>query len=487
MLTEQEYMLCDAVGLAELVRRKETTGQELLDLAIERIAKINPLINAVVVEMYEHARDQLAQGLAAGPLAGVPFLLKDLRASYRGVESTAGSAFMRGVPDFDSVVTQRYKRAGLLIAGKTNVPEMGLSIDTQNNLFGATHNPWCQGYSAGGSSGGSAAAVAARLVPVAHATDGAGSIRVPSSCCGVFGLKTSRGRVTYGPDVGEELAGMSVQHVCSISVRDSALLLDIEAPPNPGDPYAAPPRPASYLEVIARPPVGLRIGLVTVAPDGSRVHPDCLQAVEDTAKLCESLGHHVDATSLDVGWNSGLSDAIATIMGSGMLANARSKAQSTGRMLTDDDFSPGVQEFLKIGQGASAADYYWAIRRIHQAARDMARVHQDFDLILTPTLTLPPQEHGFFDYSETGRADYLRKFWSVAAFMPLANASGQPAMTVPLHWNAQGLPIGVQFMAPFGDEETLLRFAAQLEVAQPWAQRMPELAADAPQGGAVHG
>jgi len=357
-ISEDNYIAHDAVGLAALVRGKQVTPLELLDVAIARAERINPKINAIITPMYEQAREQAALVHGDELLAGVPFLLKDLRASYKGVRSTAGSAWMTGVPDFDSEVTIRYRRAGLVIMGKTNVPEMGLSIDTQNSVFGATHNPWNLDHSAGGSSGGSAAAVATRIVPAAHASDGAGSTRMPSGNCGVFGLKTSKGRITYGPDVGEELIGMSTQHACTMSVRDSAALLDICAVPDYGDPYWAPPGPASYLKRLEQPIGHLKIALSVRAPNGVPVHADCVAATRKTAALCESLGHEVTEAAPAFDWNDGYAEAATIMMGVGMHANVVGKSRATGKPVNPGDFAPAVWEFLNVGAATSSADYY---------------------------------------------------------------------------------------------------------------------------------
>ena len=476
MLQENEYVSRDALGLAELVRTKRVKPEELLEIAVRRAERINPVVNAIVTPMYDLARRQISEGVDDGMFAGVPFLLKDLRASYKGVPSTAGNAWMTSTPDFDSEVTLRFKQAGLVIMGKTNVPEMGLAIDTQNSVFGATRNPWNLERSAGGSSGGSAAAVASRIVPAAHASDGGGSTRVPSSNCGLFGLKTSRGRVTYGPDVGEELIGMSTQHACTLSVRDSAALLDIDSVPDYGDPYWAPPAPESYLALVNTDPRPLRIALSTRAPNGVPVHSDCVTAAHKTAKLCESLGHTIEEADPGIDWNDGYGDAFNIIFGVGMYANVQAKARLKGVRVSEKKFLPAIWKFLEIGRATTSADYYLAVKHLHSVSRHMARFHETFDALLTPTLSTPPLPLTDFDYSERGADRYLFHFWSIAAFMPLANASGQPAMTVPLHWNDEGLPIGSQFIARFGAEDLLLQLGAQLERATPWFNRIPAIA-----------
>lgn len=472
-ISEADYLSHDMIGLAELVRSKEVTPLDLLETAIARAERLNPAINVIVTPMYDMARAQAATLVGTERLNGVPFLLKDLRASVKGVRTAGGSRFMAGVPDFDSEVTRRFRAAGLLLMGKTNVPELGLSIDTQNEMFGSTRNPWNLTRSAGGSSGGSAAAVAARIVPAAHASDGAGSTRVPSSNCGLFGLKTSRGRVTYGPDVGEELIGASTQHACTLSVRDSAALLDIGSVPDYGDPYWAPPGPPSYLAALEQRPAGLRIALTLQAPGGVVVHADCLEATRKTAALCERLGHIVTEAIPDIAWDEGFTRDSMTLLGVGMHANVTAKARSLGCTPTDDDFTPASRAFLEIGRTTSSADYYLTVRRVHGLSRGLARFFETYDALLTPTLTVPPPGLAEFDY----HADiFLRQFYDIAAFMPLANNSGVPAMTLPLFHNAAGLPIGTQFTARFGNEALLLQLAAQLEEAAPWFGRVPALA-----------
>jgi amidase len=475
-MLEAEYIERDALALAELVRVGSVKADELLEVAIRRAERINPSINAIVTPMYELARNQIRAGLGEGIFAGVPFLLKDLRASYRGVPSTIGNAWMTATPDFDSEITLRFKNAGLVIMGKTNVPEMGLSIDTHNSLFGSTRNPWNLERSAGGSSGGSGAAVAARIVPMAHATDGGGSTRAPASNCGLFGLKTSRGRVTYGPDAGEELIGMSTQHVASLSVRDSAAMLDIESVPDYGDPYWAPPPPRSYLALVDRPPNSLRIALSTRAPNNVAVHSDCIAAAREAAKLCEELGHRVEEADHGIDWSDGYGDAVNMVFGVGMNASVQARAMLKGVPVRQSDFMPATWKFFEFGQRTSSVDYALAVRRLHGLSRRMAKFHESFDILLTPSMSTPPLPLAVFDYSERGADNFIDQFWTVAAFMPLANASGQPAMTLPLYWNAEGLPIGSQFMARYGAENLLIQLAGQIERAVPWFHQVPSLA-----------
>lgn len=474
MISDTDYLSYDAMGLRELVVTGEVSAEELLDAALRRMNAVNPAINAVINLFEDRARAQIAEGVGDGPLAGVPFLLKDLRASYKGTQNTAGNPFMTGVPDFNSIVTDSYRNAGLVLFGKTNVPEIGLAVDTYNTIYGHTSNPWDTDRTAGGSSGGSAAAVAARIVPAAHATDGAGSIRIPASCCGVVGLKPSRGRVTYGPDVGEELIGLSTQHVCTRTVRDSALLLDIESVPDPGAPYWPPEPTSSFLSHVGRPPGRLRIALVKRPPIETAVDPECLRGVDQVARLCEDLGHVVEETDHNVRWlEDGYAEALTIILGTGMHANAQAKAAATGRSFSEKDFLPAIWSFLEAGARASASDFYLASRRMHHLTRRMADFHKTCDVILSPTLSQPPLPKDAFDYSQAeGYTDHV---WDFSAYTPLYNGSGQPAITLPLHWTDAGLPVGIQFAARYGDEGRLFSLAAQLEQTAPWIDRLPAL------------
>jgi amidase len=465
----------DGLGLAELVRRRQVSPEELLGKAIENIEKVNHSVNAVITRMYDQAREAVRSGLPEGPFKGVPFLLKDLRASYKGAVLTGGHKLMSCIPDFDSEIVVRHKRAGLVIMGKTNIPEMGLSVHTNNKLFGPTRNPWATDRISGGSSGGSAAAVASRMVPMAHATDGGGSTRIPASCCGVFGLKTTRARTPFGPDVGEELAGTSTQHAITLSVRDSAALLDVTEGPTPGDPYWAPPKTRPYLEEVGANPGHLRIAFTAVPPSSVEVHPDCIAAMRDAAKLCEALGHHLEEARPDVDWNEGLGEAMNLIFGAGMLSNLKEKAKKDGVIYSQEDFQPNIWAWLALGQKFSAADYYRAVKTLHVESRKLAGFFEKYDLLLTPTLGQPPLPISNFDLTKGDMESYTKQLFSFAAFTPLFNVTGQPAMTVPLYWNGEGLPIGVQFAARFGDEATLFRLAAQLEEARPWFNRQPPI------------
>ncbi|MEN8160322.1 MAG: amidase, partial [Myxococcota bacterium] len=338
----QDYEEHDGLGLAALVREGELTATTLLDAAIERCEKRNPAVNAVVIPMLEQARAAITAGLPEGPFRGVPFLLKDLHASVPGVRTTYGAAlFADHVPELESELVARYRRAGLVIFGKTHSPELGLTTTSESRLFGQTRNPWHLERTAGGSSGGAAAAVAAGIVPLAHATDGGGSIRVPASCCGVFGLKPTRGRTPMGPEVGEGWSGMSAQHAVSRSVRDSAALLDATHGPDPGAPYAAQPPARPFLEEIGASPGALRIALQTETWNGAPTHPSCVEAARDSAALCESLGHHVEEARFEIDLEP-YREATTTIIGASVRATLEDRARALGRELRPEDVEPGT-------------------------------------------------------------------------------------------------------------------------------------------------
>jgi len=472
-----EFTSLDAMALAELVRRRQVKPMELVDAAIELIERLNPTLNAVVTPMFEQARIAAAGQLPDGPFTGVPFLIKDLGAVFGGVRMTMGSSVMRNfVPDHDNELVARLKRAGLIILGKTNMPEFGILPTTESRLFGPAHNPWDLSRTTGGSSGGSAAAVAARLVPMAHANDGGGSIRIPASCCGIFGLKPTRARNPVGPDFGDIFGGLVVDHAVTRSVRDAAALLDATAGPDVGDPYWAPPPVRPFLQEVGADPGRLRIAFTTTAAAGVKVHADCVSAVRDAAALCASLGHEVveAAPSLNaelvtrsfmVVWSSGFAWSIGGI---GLV---------TGRPPSPDQFEPLTWGLYEMGRQQSASAYLLSLTFLQRVARDIAHFLLKYDVLLTPTLSEPPVPLGTFDSPPEDPLRGLRRAEAFAPFTPICNATGQPAMSVPLYWNADGLPVGTHFIGRFGDEATLFRLAAQLEAARPWAGRRPPVSA----------
>jgi Asp-tRNA(Asn)/Glu-tRNA(Gln) amidotransferase A subunit family amidase len=470
-----EYHRYDAVGLAELVRRREVTPDELLNAAIARAETSNPAVNAICLPMYEEARSAIAGGLHEGPFTGVPFLLKDLYAMVAGAPLTNGSAlFADFVPDRDSELVVRYRRAGLIVFGRTSSPELGLCYTTEPSLYGPTRNPWNLDRVAGGSSGGSAAAVAAGIVPAAHASDGGGSIRVPASCCGLFGLKPTRGRNPAGPLLGEGWAGMSTAHAISRSVRDSAALLDVSSGPDVGDPYWAPPPSRPFADEVGADPGGLRIAVSAEPPNGAAVHPDCIAAMEDAARLCADLGHHVEPATPPYEPEV-MDEATSAIVGANVRATIEQRAAVLGRDPSADDVERMTWALAELGVGVDGAAYVKAIQTMHGIGRRIGHWFLDYDVLLTPTLAKPPIPIGALDMMTEDREVYRDQIRSFVAFPVLSNVTGAPAMSVPLYWNAEDLPIGVQFVGRFGDEATLFRLAAQLEAARPWAARRPPL------------
>jgi len=473
-----ELAFLDATAQAELVRRGEVNAIELVEAAIERIERLNPAINAVITPMYEEARAAAAGELPDGPFKGVPFLLKDLLADYAGVRTCEGSAFLLGryVPDHDSELVSRHKRAGLIVVGKTNTPEFGLVPTTEPHLFGPSRNPWDTGRTTGGSSGGSAAAVAAGIVPMAHGNDGGGSIRIPASCCGLFGLKPTRGRNPLGPDTGDMMSGLVMEHALTRSVRDSAALLDATSGPDTGDPYWAPPKERPFLHEAGADPGKLRVAFTNVAATGAQVHQDCVSAVHEAAQLCSELGHEVEEAvpEIDGAW---VLPRFMTLYSAGCAAGIDYCAHYLNLIPTEDKFEPLTWAMYELGRKRTASDYLLALSDLQKLSRDIARFFTKYDILITPTLAEPPVPLGTFDSPVDDAMQGMRRAGAFAPFTPLFNITGQPAMSMPLFWNSEGLPIGTQFVGRFGDEATLFRLAAQLEEARPWAGRRPPTSA----------
>jgi len=492
-----EYGQYDAVGLAELVRRREVTSTELLEEAIARIERVNPAINAVVERMYEAARGEASRP-TDGPLTGVPFATKNLLAAVKGVRLTAGSRFFKDfVPPHDSELVRRYRKAGLLLCATTNAPEFGLLPVTEPELHGPTLNPWNVGHTPGGSSGGAAALVAAGALPMAHANDGGGSIRIPASCCGLFGLKPGRGRMPVGPDRLEVWFGCEVDHVVSRSVRDSAAALDATAGPEPLSVHRAPPPARAFLEEIRAAPGRLRIAFSARPHMPSRVHPDCVQALEEAVTLCQQLGHDVREAHLELDARA-LAKAFFTVVVSEAAADLAVGGQLLGRKPTPEGFEAQTWLVTMLARSASAQDLSLALRHLQGVSRQVATFFEDCDVLLTPTLGQPPPAVGALQPKGAEAAvqrlaasfssmlllklgggidGAVDRVFDFIPYTPLANVTGQPAMSVPLHWNAAGLPVGVQAIGGVHGEATLLRLAAQLESARPWAGRRPPVSA----------
>ncbi|MEW6263023.1 MAG: amidase [Thermodesulfobacteriota bacterium] len=471
-----ELAKLDVLAQAELIKRKEVKAVELVEAAIARIESLNPALNAVVTPLFDQARAQ-AEKPQNGPLAGVPFLLKDILAFYQGARMTMGTKLLVDfVPDHDSELVARYKRAGLIILGKTNTPELGLLPTTEPRLLGPTRNPWDPSRTTGGSSGGAAAAVASGMVAAAHGNDGGGSIRIPSSCCGVFGLKPTRARNPLGPDFGDVIGGLVAEHALTRTVRDSAALLDATRGPEPGDPYWAPPPAHPYSEEVGADPGRLRIAFTTTNVLGAPVHGDCVTAVQDAAKLCEHLGHTMIEAALGLDGNM-LAHAFTVIWLAGCAETIEGISLLTGRKPGSEDYEPLTWAMYEKGSQHKATEYMMAWQILQRTAREVAKFFADYDLLLTPTVAEPPVPLGSFDSPPEDPWRGWVRAASFAPFTPICNATGQPAMSVPLYWNKEGLPVGVHFIGRFGDEATLFRLAAQLEQARPWAGRRPGISA----------
>lgn len=471
----------DATALAELLRTRKAKPSEVVEDALRRIDAVNPKLNAVVTRMDEEARAVAKAYDSAepkGPFFGVPMLLKDILGNCKGVLATSGSRMLADfVPQHDTEHVARLRRAGFVFVGKANVPEFGFLPTTESRLFGPARNPWDPSRTTGGSSGGSAAAVASCIVPVAHANDGGGSIRIPAACCGLFGMKPSRGRITLGPDLGDIMGGLVCEHAVTRSVRDSAALLDATEGPLAGDPYQAPRPVRPYVEEIRMAPGRLRIAFTTESVNGAPVSPDCVEAVHAAVKLCEELGHEVVEAApplsgdmltyaFTVLWTAG---AAATIDGFGLML---------GKSANPDTLEPTSLALAEAGRAHSASMYLVATTMLQQVTRQVAQFMETHDVWVTPTLTQPPLPLGSFEPKQGDPLSPIVTAGQFAAFTPLQNATGQPAMSVPLHWNAAGLPIGVHFVGRYADEATLYRLAAQLEAAHPFTSRRPSICAE---------
>ncbi len=474
-----EYPTYDALGLAELVAKGEVTPSELAEEAIGRIERHNPALNAVIYKMYEVARERAKEldarkgNNASEPLYGVPFLLKDIMGDHKGVPTTGGSRYMAGRPAAqDSTLTARYKKAGLVILGKSNAPEFGILPTTEPHAYGPTSNPWNLAHSSGGSSGGSAAAVAAGIVPTAHANDGGGSIRIPASCCGLFGMKPTRARNPVGPVIGDALGGLICEHVVTRTVRDSAAILDATHGHEPGDPYHAPPVHRPFLQEAATRPEKMRIAFTTQSLDGKPLHPECVAAVESTAKLCAELGHQVEEAKPAIDSDM-MSGSFMTIWASGLAFQIDAFAMINGVTPEAKDFEPLTWALYQSGSAISAAQYQIGVAMLQMVSRSVGRFHQTYDAWLTPTLGAPPLRNGIIDTTESDAMTAFEPIIDYVPFTAVANATGQPSMSVPMHWTQDGLPVGVLFTGRFGDEAGLYRLAAQLEEARPWIDRKP--------------
>jgi amidase len=475
MISFDDYASHDGLGLAELVARGEVTPDELAAAAFEAVAKINPKINAVLQTLPNEAGAEIRAGLPRGPFTGVPFMIKELILHAKGVRCDSGSKFTQGfVAPADTELMARFRRAGLVLVGTTQTPEFGYSPTTETRAFGPVHNPWDLGRSAGGSSGGSGAAVAARVVPLAHANDGGGSIRIPASCNGLVGLKPSRDRIPSGPDNGDLLCGLACEFVLTRSVRDAAAMLDAVAGPDVGAPghSVAPARP--YRELIAAAPERLRVAWTATPASGDKVDPECEKAVHETVRLLESLGHTLIEDRPRYDWDAFLEN-VHVIWTAFTVTSIDAAAAALQRKPGPDNLEAVTLACYEDGKRYSAADLLNAMAHGNLVSRQVGAFFENVDLLVTPTIARLPAPLGELDQHRKGMTamEWTRQVFSYAPFTPLFNTTGQPAISLPLHWSAGGLPVGVQIAGRLGDEAALLRVAAQLEQARPWAAKRP--------------
>lgn len=477
-----DYERYDALGLAALVRRRAVSPSELLDAAIERVEARNAAVNAVVMPLYDYGRRAIEVGLPDGPFSGVPFLLKDLGGWLAGVTVTRGSRFFADAPAVaaDSEHVRRLKRAGLVIFGRTNSCELGLSLTCEPVLYGPTKSPWDTTRISGGSSGGAAAAVGARMLPMAHASDGFGSIRAPASCCGIVGMKPTRSRNTMAPYAGEGLGGIATEHAVTLSVRDSAALLDATCGAGPGDPYVAPRSERPFVEEVTADPGKLRIAFTSVTPNGAPVEADSLQALKEVAKLCADLGHEVEEGNPKID-GATVVPTFLTLASANTVVNLASHP-TKGRSPRPGEVENVTYAMGQLGEKVAAADYIRATQTAHRLGRQMAAFHETYDVLLTPALATLPPKLGWIDMMMDDVDEYWRRVFHFSPFTVWFNLTGQPAIVLPLAQRDAApdgttrFPISVQLVARYGNEATLFRLAGQLEKARPWFDRKPPIA-----------
>jgi len=477
----REYDNYDALGLAELVKRKQVSAGELLETAIARAERVNPKLNAIVHSAYDQAHAAIARRLPDGPFTGVPFLLKDLGCEAIGYPTNSGSRFFANYQwTFDSEIWIRLRRAGLVAFARTTSPELGISPATEARVYGGpTRNPWNLDHTPGGSSGGSGAAVAAGVVPMAHGSDGGGSVRIPASCCGLFGLKPTRARLPDGPASGEGWGGVAIDGVLTRSVRDSAVMLDACHGADLGAPYAAPHVARPYAEEIKSPPRRLKIAFCKTTLHGLPIHPECAAAVEAAARLCGELGHELVEAKPSFDFEKAV-QAWTKVVACGTALSVRLRAQALGRQPGADEIEPATRGAIECAKAISGQDYLHAINTIHVTGRQIAQFFESHDILITATLAEPPARIGRFAMSNPDFLDYRlgpKGIIHYSPFTSIFNMTGQPAASIPLHWSQDGLPVGTHVAARFGDEARLLQLAAQLEQARPWFRRRPALVA----------
>ena len=488
-----DYGNCDGLGLAELVRKKKVSPAELVEEAIRRIETHNPKLNAVVYPLYERAREKAKRKLPDGPFIGVPFMIKDLHAMLEGIPTSHGNKLWKNIPaTITTELVRRWENSGVIVVGKTNTPEFGLTPYTESETLQPARNPWDTSRTPGGSSGGSGAAVAARMVPIASGGDGGGSIRIPASACGIFGLKPTRGRTPTGPVIGESWNGFDIEHVLTRSVRDSAAMLDATKGQDVGAPYVIPDA-GPFLNEVGKRPGKLKVAFSTKPMLGKNVHDDCVKGVEETVRLLEGLGHELaeDAPAIN---GEEYSLHFLTIVAGQIRADIEEAAEAAGKKVSVDDFDIASFGTGLFGTILKASDYVRSLRYLQRISREIGRFFERYDVLLTPVLNQPPVKIGALKptaseqtqiklIARTGQSwilDALGIIKPLAAqtfefvpWTPVFNVTGQPAMSVPLHWNAEGLPIGMHFIGKWGDEATLFRLAGQLEKEKPWLDKAP--------------
>ena len=470
-----DYADYDGLGLAELVAKKQVTPAELVEAAIDRIERHNPTLNAVVFKGYDDARKAAAGPLPDGPFKGVPFLIKDLAMPVAGWPRTSGSRFARNIVDSeDGGLTARYRAAGVVPLGKTNTPEYGITGTTESALLGPCRNPWNPDHIAGGSSGGSASAVAAGMVPLAHASDGLGSIRIPAACCGLVGLKVTRDRNPNLPDGYDYALGNVVDHVVSRTVRDSAAMLDATGWPEPGSPYPAPPKARPYLEEVAAAPGKLRIAWSAETPNGRPIHAEIQAALEATAALLKSLGHEVIERGLGIDYRA-LYASRGPAAAANFAAGMARLVEAVGHEPEPDELEPLTWASLKVGRRQTGPDVMRSLQDTRMLNRKTLAAFEDIDVYLCPVMGEPPPEIGFIDAVNLEPREVNRRQGRIFPYTPPFNFSGQPSLSLPLAQSKAGLPIGMMFTARYADEATLFRLAGQLEKEAPWKDRRPQV------------
>ena len=469
-MNNSEYFSYDALGLAELVRTKQISSIELLEVAIALTEKLDPKLNAVPIKHFELARENLKNNTDSGIFNGVPFLLKDLNNYLKGTVTSGGSRVLENITaDHTSELVKRTLDSGLNIFGKTNSPELGLTVTTEPVLYGPTRNPWDLDRSSGGSSGGASSAVAAGIIPMAQASDGGGSIRIPASCCGLFGLKPTRARTPLGPASLEGWGGQSIFHCVSVSVRDSAALLDVTSGPEKGAPYRSAYQEKSFLEQINIEPGNLKIGYLE---DSSiSVDEDVKEVMNSTIDLCQKLGHSVESTKINFS-SEEISLAIITIISSNVSYAVKSQSDQTGREVSNEYFEKVTLQMAENGNNFSASDYVNAIKINHRLGQELEKMFDHYDVLLSPVLASPPVKIGTIDMNTNDMKTYVERLTKYSPFTGIFNQSGQPSMSVPLFRTKDNLPVGSMFSAAFGNENLLFSLAGQLEQAQPWVKSL---------------